>query len=262
MTTTLSGRYEFIEQETKPQIGIGSQLKLFDNKLTLRALFANKYRRPSIDDKYWPIWGNLDLVPEYGFTIENGIEYSILKINKVDLNNELSVFYLLMNDMITWLPADDGDWHPYNFSQGVNKGLEYKLNFNYNFNSKNSFKNTFIINYTDSKITKSKDNDILQAGNSLFYVPKIKIDFQVLLKLRNFNAFVSTSYTGQRSYRVNYYLEPYFLINTGMAYEIKAKKIKMGIRAELNNILKTSYELYRSFPMPLRNFNINYFINI
>ncbi|MEN8209327.1 MAG: TonB-dependent receptor, partial [Candidatus Fermentibacteria bacterium] len=104
-------------------------LPVLDSLLLLHTSASTGFRRPSLNDLYWPednfALGNPDLLPETSREIESGISFSAFEY----FSFSATAFIAETEDMIRWEPAESGKWSPLNISRALRKGIEMQLWF-------------------------------------------------------------------------------------------------------------------------------------
>src|SRR3989339_911154 len=100
---------------------IGVEVHPFSKvNLSLSANLSKNYRYPSLNDLYWELWGNPDLLPEVSYSVESGMTWNLLsKTKNFFIETEITGYYILMQDMIVWSPSSSSSaiWIPENISE-------------------------------------------------------------------------------------------------------------------------------------------------
>ncbi len=103
----------------------------FDSLFILHASGSKGFRRPTINDLYWPedtfARGNPDLKPENSLETEIGVSLSGCELIKLST----TAFLAITDDLIRWEPGSDGIWSPVNISKALRKGIETEVLFSY-----------------------------------------------------------------------------------------------------------------------------------
>ena len=104
-------------------------LPALDSLLQLHASASTGFRRPSLNDLYWPednfARGNPYLLPETSVEFESGISF-----NAVDwLKFSATGFIAETDDLIRWEPGESGKWSPVNIARVLRKGIETEVWF-------------------------------------------------------------------------------------------------------------------------------------
>ena len=249
LLTNLQVRKELNSDFKVPvSVFLGSEYKV-SSKFTILSNFSTNYRVPTYNESYWPIVGNLNLLPENSLQGEIGISYK----NK-NLVLKSTAFYIHTNDKILWLPAGNSNsWVPKNVSDVINKGVESFISY-----QKKIGEHIINIssNYTFTKATNKETTKILP------YAPSHLLNYTVNYKYKKASIFLQGLYQGKtytNETNLNFYsLKPVNVQNIGMTYNLSTKKTKLPtIGLTVNNIFNKVYYFSNLRPMPGANFNIN-----
>ena len=241
-------RKDMVENIESPYLFfIGSRID-FTKNYSLKLNASKNFRYPTFNDLYWQPGGNLNLKPEttYQFEINHLFKFK-------SLNIDIASFYNDIENLIQWLPTSSGYWSPFNSKKIRSFGGEIYANYTHNI-GKNTLKISLSYAYTNSKDT--------EKNKSLSYVPKHKANGLISLKNKHLNLFIQGMFTSEvfttTDENKNYQLPHYTIINTGVEFYLK-KNITLG--GKINNILNQVYKTSDYYPLPLRNYNINFNIN-
>lgn len=206
----------------------------------LRLNFSRNYRIPSFNDLFWTTGGNLELNPEESLQAELG---QVFKFK--DFNFGLTGYVIEIDNLLRWVPGEDGFWRPENTESVRNYGLEAVLEWGKTFGNHHiNFAGTYAY-------TKSRD---LALEKDLIYVPENKATASVSYEFERVSAFYQFLYQGSvyTSSDNNYTLDGYTLSNFGVEYGLlKNKNLVLGI--EIKNLWNTTYQSMPSRPMPGRS---------
>ena len=104
-------------------------LPVLDSLLLLHTSASTGFRRPSLNDLYWPednfALGNPDLQPETSVEFDCGISFSAIEW----LSFSATAFIAETEDLIRWEPGESGKWSPVNISRALRKGIETEVWF-------------------------------------------------------------------------------------------------------------------------------------
>ncbi|MGY0408848.1 MAG: TonB-dependent receptor plug domain-containing protein, partial [Polaribacter sp.] len=195
LTTAFHIRKEFNSDFEVPlSVSFASEYQIIDN-LLLKANISTNYRVPTFNELYWPVVGNLQLVPENAVQGEVGAAYK-----KKNIHITASLFYINLNDKILWLPtAASNLWRPSNVGKVVHKGIEVYVNFLKKIN--NHYFN-FSSNYT---FTAAKNKE---TGTFLPFAPKHVFNFNLEYKYKKVVFFVQNLYQSRvftNDININFY---------------------------------------------------------
>ncbi|WP_233900258.1 TonB-dependent receptor plug domain-containing protein [Tenacibaculum piscium] len=249
IVTSLQLRKELNSDFNVPfSVFIASEYQIV-SELKILANFSTNYRVPTYNEMYWPIVGNLHLVPENSVQGETGISY---KNKNIELKSTL--FYIHINDKILWLPAGGSNlWRPKNVNDVVHKGIESFISF-----QKKIADHRFAIssNYTFTTAKNIENNKILP------YAPKHLWNFTADYSYKKISVFLQSLYqTKVYTNEINldfYALKKVNVQNIGLNFNLSTKTTKLPILGiTVNNIFNKVYYFSNLRPMPGTNFNIN-----
>jgi vitamin B12 transporter len=239
-----------------PSIGIKKE---FCNDIFSSSINASKSSRyPSLNDKYWIPGGNIDLLPEIGFEIENSNSFNFIK----KLPITISAYYGITDNLIQWAPHSSGMWSPQNIKQVIRYGLETSAKISKRINSYNIFI-TIQYNYNISSASKSELSNDASIGKQLMYIPLHQAHCNISISKKNLSFYYNQTLTG-RVYidnNNNFYLPYYIPADIGLDWKIKTIT-DITIGARINNLYNENYQVISYRPMPRINFLLNLKINI
>ena len=248
-----SSRWEWHEQISVNSISAEYALGKVVN---LKSSVNSSFRRPTLNDQFWRMGGNLNLKSEKGGNAEAGLA---VKWNHgpVKTNISATVWARFLNNPIVWLP-DNNIWAASNMQRGEYYGAQF----------------TAVISgvaglcawewHNAAELCRANmvKNDI--RFNALF-VPQFS--GASLLKLHHSQWFLnigcnwqSMRYTSTDNLSI---LPGYGLLSLQTGRNILYRQHIMAFSAGADNILNQSYEVMPGRPMPLRSvwFKINIHIN-
>ncbi|WP_440121694.1 TonB-dependent receptor plug domain-containing protein [Tenacibaculum sp. Ill] len=249
LITSIQARKEINSDFDVPiSLFAGGEYRL-TNQLNILANFSTNYRVPTYNEMYWPVVGNLGLIPESSKQGELGASFK----NK-SLNITSTLFYIYINDKILWLPTGGSNlWRPRNVNDVINKGVETFVSY-----KKEIGEHTidFSSNYT---FTLAENTE---TKKTLPYAPEHLLNFNVNYNYKRFNFFIqslhqSKVYTNETNLDF-YSLDPVHVQNAGVVFNLSTKQTKLPtLGFTLNNIFNKVYYFSNLRPMPGTNFNIN-----
>ncbi len=225
--------------------------------LYLQGLIARNYRIPTFNDLYWAVGGNPDLLPELGWSEEISLQW------KPKLwDARLTFFNRNLNNRILWQPQPDrGFWSPENVDQVWSRGLEMRWNFQ-QITKHYTLKWTLGYDYVRSTVKESKD--AVLVGKQLIYTPEHQGFTSIFLKWKSLAFQYNHTYTDRVLLQVRNprYLESYQLGFASLSYDWQIQKVKGNIIAKINNCWDTDYRVIDRRPMPGRNYECSFLIQI
>lgn len=241
-------RKDFVEALRSPWLySVGAKLKATKH-YTIKINGSKNFRIPTFNDLYWQPGGNLDLLPEVAYQLEMGHHFKeqYFEVSFVP-------YYHYVENLIQWKPTASGNWSPFNTKKVRVFGAETYVNAILPI-EQSQFKLKASYAYTHSMNLDTKQ--------PLAYVPRHKVTGEVIYKHSNietymqglFTGYIYTTEDGSREYR----LPKYWVVNAGVNIPIM-KHFKIG--GKVSNLLNEVYETSSYYPLPLRNYSVNFNIN-
>ena len=234
----------------------------FYNNFKLYFNAGKVYRFPTINDLFWNPGGNLDLLPEKGYTSDIGVIWN-KNIHKVSLSFEPSLYSRWIDNWILWQP-NGSFWSPMNVKKVWNRGIETSSKFHFK-NKKIIYEFTLKTAYNMSTNINVYDANNNSLDKQLIYTPHYKLVFKSQINYKDFTLTYLHNYTGYRfTSRDNESFLPSF--NLGrlfLSFRLKLKNNSAKIFYKINNLYNTNYQVVLNRPMPLINheIGINFKIN-
>lgn len=253
ITFDASVRKEFdANAKVHPLISLGADYKTKSKWLTLKSNVSNKFRRPTFNDKYWTPGGNLDILPETGWSADFTAE-NVVKKNKLGEKicwSEISVYTSKINNWIQWIPQPDGNWSPVNYKSVWSRGVESAVHAKIHFNK---FSANFNANYSYTATTTY--NTEMSTNNQLAYLPKHNATVWLNLCYRSFNVSYSYTYIGTRNSLESgdgTQLPSFSLSNVQISQNFTFRKFNLTLNVKINNLFDQQYLMSATYPMPGR----------
>jgi len=241
-----------------PAFSLGADY-LATSKSTFRAHLSHVSRLPNLNDLYWNPGGDLDLLPEKGYSGELSYIFAHHTKNK-SLQARITGFYSIIDQWIIWLP-NNGFWTPQNLQKVHNRGLEWEGRFIQSQGKKYLtllYGGTFILASNE----EAKNSQDLSVGKQLIYVPFWKNYASIQLEGKAWKIIYRHSFTGGRytSSDNESFLIPYSVGDLETSYQLRSKQNMLELGFSIQNIWNESYESIEWRPMPGRYFqlSINY----
>ncbi|UJH67674.1 TonB-dependent receptor plug domain-containing protein [Allomuricauda sp. SCSIO 65647] len=244
----LSLRQDFSSDFSSPVVFSWDGSYDFGNVYTLQLNASRNFRLPTFNDLYWQPGGNLELRPERSYQVDLGHRFTLDPIT-IKLNS----YYITTEDMIRWLPNNQGIWSPINVDNVQIYGAEVELGFKKAMGKKQEI--DFKAHYA---YTVSEDKE---TGEQLIYVPFHRGNVSLAYRFANFGTFYQHLYNGPVSI-IGGELEGYQLANAGVTYGLKTEgKLRCRLGLILNNVFNAYYENIALRPMPNRNIQTQLVLN-
>ncbi|SHF60839.1 iron complex outermembrane recepter protein [Salegentibacter echinorum] len=218
----------------------------FTSYYSLKLNVSRDFRIPTYNDLYWRDAGNQNLSPETSNQVELGNQF-----NYRNFSLNLTGYYMQIDDMIRWLPAENGVWRPKNEESVEIYGLESKLQW------ENKIFNNHYLNLTGTYAYTVSENK--NTGRQLIYVPFHKATAAVNYVFNDFSIDYQFLYNGDVFTRSDnnekFKIDAYMISNLGISYDF-GKENTFTIGARILNIFNEEYQNVEDRFMPGRNFNM------
>lgn len=235
-----------------PSFGVAWQL--IPAAWLVRANISEKFRKPTFNDRFWTPGGNPDLKPETGYTIEAGTNATLVRHFKTLLTTDLTFYTSKVKDMIVWRPAGSY-WMPRNYQRVRSVGLEANVLLDTRFHAW-SYR---------SSVQLTLNRSLYQTGPEkkeqvMLYSPRVITNWKNQLQVGVMDFTLWHHFTADRFYDENALLKPYQTMDFQLGTKIPLRKGTLGTYATVYNMLDTTYELIRLYPIPGRYWTakINY----
>ena len=252
---SVESREEYTDGEFAPFVfSVGSEVDLLPG-IRVKGVTAKHYALPVFDDLYWIedaySRGNPELTPEYGWNNEVGIVHRKNDEN-LELYHEITVFHNHVNNLIIWLPADDGKWTPENVNKSLSRGFEFLGNLKRNYTNSN-LSIRYRYSYTKALIWEYGQAE--DAGNRRIYVPEHAASLSVGYLIRNFEIRYLQTFTSNRYYDNFHALDAYTVGNIFFNYNWICSNICFSTYLKILNIYNTSYQVMAGYAQPPLSFS-------
>lgn len=234
-------------------------------QVMLKASAARNFRYPTLNDLYFMPGGNPLLKPEEGMTFDGG--FSAQNNGRlVKCSGNLTGFYSLIRNWITWLPTFKGFWSPVNVRQVKSYGVEFRGSLeidpgsNWKIGGLGNFSWTRSLNLGDP--VSWADQAI---GKQLVYIPEFSAAFTGRLVWKDWTftydwSYYSERYTTSSNQTLTQLdvLGPYFMNDIALEKRFSFPGVVLHVKAIVRNLFNEEYETVLARPMP----GINYTLSI
>lgn len=236
----LSLRQEITENYNSPLLYAAGVTYKFSDQYLIRFSSSRNFRMPTFNDLFWQNGGNDELEPETSLQGEIGAE-----VKFKNLNFQLTTYYIDINELIRWIPDDNGQWRPVNTAEVYNYGIETFAEW-----SSELFNNRIALrgNYA---FTRSIDR---RRGKQLIYTPLHKATFSTAYAVGDLSILFQSLYNGKIFTSTDnlYEVDGYLLATVGLDYTLKTRP-KMSLGLQIENVFNKKYESLPSRIMPGRS---------
>ena len=262
LTISFLAREDLIDDKLMPFIpAIGAKYKPFRKaNISFSGNIARNYRYPTLNDLYWDLFGNPDLLPEISYIAEVGIAWNLLNMNRtLFIEAEITGYYSFIENMIIWLPSSGSGaiWKPMNITEVLARGIETGINGSLLIGDATIQLNT-TYNFCRSTYEKTKSAGDASLGKQLIYIPVHSVNATLRASLRDFYFsytfnYVSKRYTGTDNQS---FMPGYNLSNIFFGKNFQLINFVLSLQLEINNLFDLDYQSIANRPMPGRNFSI------
>lgn len=250
-------RSDMIDGDFKPTTySLGTEYSVL-SFLKLKASAARVFRFPTLNDLFWAnttyAAGNPDLKSELGWNTDCGAVFHY-STNLVSVEVANTIYYTNIKDWISWIsdPTDSWKYKPVNLSTGESYGDELSSSFKYHVGKFNVGVGV-MYNYTHSRMYGDDDYD----GQTMFYMPKHRLNGNLTLVYGSWQALFDYSYTGLRYTDAQHSLPYYNVGNLSVGKNFSISGVRTTVLFTVNNLWNENYQLIRSYAMPLRYYQIS-----
>ena len=223
--------------------------------------FGKVFRLPSINDLYWNPGGNIELLPEQGYSSDLGLKWDI-KTNNYQINFSTSIYSRWIDNWIQWQP-NGNYWSAQNIKEVWSRGIETNTNLITEYKQITALFNLKTAYNMSTNRELFNENPSL-LGKQLTYCPHYKAVFKASFAYKKLHLTYLHNYTGYRftSSDNNYFLPAFHLGRLFLSSDFKVKNQTVKVFYKLNNLYNIDYQLIINRPMPLINQEIGLNIKI
>ena len=241
---------------------LGFDLRLRESgDLILKGNIARIHHYPDLNDLYWQPGGNPDLLPEEGFSIESGLEYTYFREGK-KLSGEISLFRSDIDNWIIWLPSYRGYWEARNIRRVLAYGMETGLKFSgtirrFDYRFTGGYALTRSVNYGDPVVWGDDS-----YGKQLVYIPVHSGNMLVDLRYRKwfityqYNAYSERFTTSSNDPARRDRLYPYLMNDLVLGKEFHIGRVDLTTELKIFNLFNEHYHTVLYRPMPGRHYHL------
>ncbi len=248
---------------------IGTEVALLPY-LKAKASGGRHYRVPTLNDRFWPWFGQPDLKPEIGWNTEAGLISEELDLFGGKFQADINAYWLWIDDWIMWRPAvapgPDGEpvsgWGPKNLRSVYSRGYEMGLRWQHSILELGGN-----AAYTRSENSVALNEFDRTVGQQLPFVPLWKASSWLRVAKAGWLGELNGQYTGRR-YTTGVEddaqsLPQYYLLNLSAGKTWQLQNHSLGLLLQLRNLLDHQYQNYENRAMPGRSYNLtlNYIFN-
>ncbi len=254
----------FSGSQTRTLYSLTARYEVPGINLALKGQVSNKFRLPTLNERFWQPGGNPTLLPETGTGLESGLEWGIKRTAGSGIQIATTFFLQNIHNWVQWVPTGTY-WSPENIRFVRCQGFEASGIYTDKIGTAlATLKTTY--SYTESLDMNFVSDDTRIAGQ-IPYVPRHQVQSRLSLAIRGFEGFLSYRFTGSRYTTDDHdpwlMLKPMHIADFGLSDRLFLKEHEVLISFRIHNLLNNSYQLIRAYPAPGRSFfiSINYMFN-
>lgn len=232
----------------------------------LRFFYKNIFRPPTFNDLYYTIIGSASLKPEFTEQFNIGLSYRKQFAKKLIKETEIKVdaYYNEVTDKIVAIPTSNPfRWMMLNLGFVKIKGLEISTSNQVKIS--NTIQSIIKLNYTLQSARDFTNKNDSFYKDFIPYAPLHSFSSTLQLNYKKWQVNYSFLYTGERySQKANIarnYMPAWYTSDIGVTKLFQLFSFKCTSSIEVNNLLNQYYDVVINYPMPGRNFKINFSFN-
>ena len=224
---------------------------------------SRNFRVPTMNDRYWIPGGNPDILPESSWNIQAGGAYKYQSGENIQSRIAVDIYSLLIDNLIQWVPVDNGIWSPQNVQKVWSRGVEISSKTDFQMYGFNGYFR-FGYNYTPSTFRETTSNGSDVQDKQLIYIPLHKVVETFYAGKGKYYTMFSYSLTGKRYVQSDNEksLPAYSLLDFYAGAAFKTSRSSFRIQAEIKNLMNKTYQSVLYYPEPGISFSINLLISI
>jgi vitamin B12 transporter len=219
--------------------------------LSVRGNVARNFRAPTLNDRYWPEVGRLDLRPEVSLGAEGGL---VLAIKNHTL--EALRFWQRVDDWIQWTPIGNR-WTPENLRQVVAEGWEIRGVSNFQWAGMRMH-TVLGYQFTQSLITRAAPYEQQLIGKQLMYTPLHSGNASWQASWKGWGVDTHWQYAGKRYTNTDnseLFALPGFMVgDVSVSRRWPLCKARTQASFQIRNVLNHRYQLYAGRALPGRHY--------
>ena len=216
-----------------------------------------KNRFPTLNDLFWPLSGNADLLPESGYTGDLSWKKSQKLHNRLSLDCKINIYQSYVRNFIQWLPAGNF-WTPSNVGNVRIQGMSLTPEFQYK-HEKANLTLGYDIGICRSEFTANRFPGDDAKGKQLIYIPMLQSQINLSAQLKWMDLKLSVEQTGKRNTDPSgqHTLPAFTLLHARIGTHFPVTSVnRFNLFLEGRNLTNTTFQMVVGYPMPLRQFAI------
>jgi len=255
VSTQIRKEWVTTTQNTPITWSFGAEKQLKNNQ-QLRFHASRNFNLPTFNDLYWRTLGNPNLRAENGYSADLGY-LSRYETGRWTIMPEATLFSLLVDDWIIWLPGSNGLFRPGNLRQVWSRGAETSLKIQHNFD-RWTLQGQVRYQFVRATNTAVYTADQSALNKQLPYVPQHTMGGGVQAALGPLRlAYLQQWFAGRYTNAGNSASLPAYNIAQLLAgYTHRLKSKTLGLSFRIDNCWNIDYQSIAFQPMPGRNWHL------
>lgn len=221
---------------------------------------SRNFRVPTMNDRFWIPGGNPEIKPEDSWNFETGATFHLKKTEIFKSKISISIYSLFIDNLIQWVPGNDGIWSPLNVQKVWSRGVELSSRTDWEYAGFNGY---FRLGYNYSPSTYRETTEENVLNKQLIYIPVHKVNETFFIGKGEYYTMFTYSITGKRYVQSDNSksLPAYSMLDFYMGTTVKVNKLKLRFQAEIRNVFNKTYQSVLYYPEPGRSFSLNLLIS-
>lgn len=225
-------------------------------RLLVKLKVSRNYRLPTFNDLYWHPGGNMQLLPETGWSQELGLERPGQQ-SAWALDVSLTAFNRIIDNWILW-SLEDGQsfWSANNLARVWSRGLEPRFNLRYGWSSGSiSWQSGY--DWIRSTNQVAVERPSLAVGSQLLYTPVHQFFSRIHLRYDSFTLLYQHRLSGS-SQGQNEVIPGFQTARFSLGWQTQwAAAGRLQLQGTIHNVWNADYMLIERRPMPGRHFQLS-----
>ncbi len=216
--------------------------------LRFRLKASRNFRLPTLNDRFWRPGGNLDLLPEIGWSQEAGLNYSF-SLGQWTSKFEIAAFSRRIDNWILWTIKDGQSyWSANNVERVWSRGVEPRWTLIF---AKKDWRMKMELGYDFIRSTSQFSLELpsIQAGDQLIYTPIHQGNARLSFHWKKLQGYYQHTYTGATQ-GINDPLPAFQTADALLSHAFEIGKLQGEVFGEVKNIWNVRYQIIERRPMP------------
>lgn len=259
-------RQAFITRFNPPLTpSFGAEYRLVQHRrfgLTAKGAISRSYRVPTLNERYWLVLGNPNLLPENGFNLEAGLATTGLLADNLTLTAEVTAYRNRVDNWSYWNP--DYGYRVENLQLVIARGGELTSSLAYTQGSWQAGLRTgyALTHSSQERAYSTYAQDVV--GRQLPYVPVHTGTLTAYVQHRQTRLTVQNQVTSRRyiTFDNSQFFTGVFMTNVVLETRTKLGPVPIRLQGQVNNVFDTMTFSVKRNALPGRNVAINVLFNL